>query len=204
MQRVHRKRYQVYEEKDFEIRSLNSLVNDAKKRTYETIRTEVSDTNSIKLPLHGLTERLADNLQHMHHHLQGLFEKKLGPDARHVIAAERARLTQAERTGLARNNCLDEMVQTLNLHPHHTNPELVPEHLSEVGNNIIDELELLNEYRERYAVILADLLVVKERLQALEKGFPNYVDWCLNNKTNDEISDLMGAGSEHEKETETI
>ena len=50
--------------------------------------------------------------------------------------------------------------------------------MSEVGNNIMDELELLNEYRERYTVIVADLLVVKERLEVLKKGFPNYVDWC--------------------------
>jgi len=149
MHRVHRRRHQVYEEKDFEIQSLNSLVRNAKKRACETI----SDP-PVELPLHGLTERLAENLQRMHHHLQSLLEKTLGPDARHVIAAERARQPHPRPA--------DEIV----VHHHPT----IPDHLSEVGNNVADELELLNEYRQRYAIILADLLVVKEKLVELEQG----------------------------------
>src|SRR5271170_8141856 len=143
MQRVHRKRHQVYEEKDFEIQSLNSLVKNAKQRTCDII----SDT-PVHLPLHNLTERLADNLQSMHRHLQHLLENKLGPDARHIIAAERARQPHARVQG--------ETAVRRHLS--------IPDHLRDIGNNVADEVELLMEYRERYAVILADLLVVKERL----------------------------------------
>src|SRR5271154_2998352 len=116
MQRVHRKRHQIYEEKDFEIQSLTSLIRDAKKRTYEAIQNEHNP--NVTLPLHGLTERLSDNMQHMHHHLQNLLVQKLGPDARHVIAAERARLSPEDKARLARKAKLDEILH-LPHHDHH-------------------------------------------------------------------------------------
>jgi hypothetical protein len=178
MQRVHRKRHQVYQEKDFEIQSLNSLIRQAKQRTTETIQADV------QLPLHGLAERLTENLQQMHHHLQKLLSQKLGPDARHVIAAERARQSQAEKARLGK----DHPEWHHHHHPHHA----IAEHLSEIGLNIGDELELLNEYRERYADILANLLVVKERLVELEKGLKEQVDGPLKRQLAEEISELGG------------
>ena len=71
-------------------------------------------------------------------------------------------------------------------------PSAIAEHLSEVGLNIGDELELLNEYRERYADILANLLVVKERLVELEKGLQEQVNEPLRRQLGEEISELGG------------
>jgi len=179
MQRVHRKRHQVYQEKDFEIQSLNSLIRQAKQRTNETAQADV------ELPLHGLAERLTVNLQQMHYHLQKLLSQKLGPDARHVIAAERARQSQAERARLGKDHHQW-------YHHHHHHHHAIAEHLSEIGLNIGDELELLNEYRERYADILANLLVVKERLVELERGLQAQVDEPLRRQLAEEISELSG------------
>jgi hypothetical protein len=176
MQRVHLKRHQVYEEKDFEIKSLTSLIRQAKERTCETVQAEV------QLPLHSLTERLTENLQQMHHHLQKLLSLKLGPDARYVIAAEQLRQSQTEKA------CRCKYHHQLHHHQHHE----IAEHLSEIGLNIGDELEWLNEYRERYADILANLLVVKERLVKLEKGLQEQVNEPLRRQLSEEISELGG------------
>lgn len=204
MQRVHRKRHQVYLEKDFEIRSLNSLVRTAKARSLQRFGKESTENDSLRLPLHGITERLTENLHHMHHHLQHLMAKKLGPDARHIIAAERARQEQARMAG----DLIIPSPPPPVHHPsssqhhhhhhhhhrrHHTSSELIAEHLSEIGQFTGDELELLNEYRERYAAILGDLLVVKEALVEFEKGLEQRVDDSdLRRKLTEEISELVG------------
>ena len=83
--------------------------------------------------------------------------QKLGPDARNVIAAERARESRAEK---------EKLQKQVGKHENGT----VAGTLTDVGQDGRDELELLNEYRERYATILADLMVAKERLVDLEKG----------------------------------
>jgi hypothetical protein len=153
MQRVHRRRNQVYEDKDFQIQSLTSLVRTAKEKASQNLDIDVSDTTSVHLPLHKCTDRLFEHLQQMNHHLQSLLMKKLGPDARNVIAAERSR----------ENEWNKERRESL---PERYGDGIV--HLSEIGQDTKDELELLNEYRERYASILAELLVVKDRLRGLE------------------------------------
>jgi hypothetical protein len=161
MQRVHHKKNLVYQDKDFEIQSLNSLVRQAKEATSERLtRTMTGDSiKSVHLPLHDLTERLQASLQQMHHRLQSLLMQKLGPDARNVIAAERARQTRAEKEKLQQNA----------QNKGETNVSVLP-----IGSDLTqdggDELELLNEYRENYANILAELMVAKERLLDLEKG----------------------------------
>ena len=203
MQRVHRKRHQVYLQKDFEIRSLNSLVKTAKVRSLQKLGKETAENDSVRLPLHSLTERLTENLHHMHHHLQRLMAKKLGPDARHIIAAERARLQQARLAGdtlipappppAHHTHSHHHNHNHPNHHHHHTSSELIAEHLSEIGQFTGDELELLNEYRERYAAILGDLLVVKDALVEFEKGIQERVDdGALRRKLTEEISELIG------------
>ena len=206
MQRVHRKRHQVYLQKDFEIRSLNSLVKTAKARSLRKLGKETTENDSVRLPLHGLTERLTENLHHMHHHLQHLMAKKLGPDARHIIAAERARLQQARMAGDTlipvppppvhhphSHHHHNHHHRHHHHHHHHTSSELIAEHLSQIGQFTGDELELLNEYRERYAAILGDLLVVKDALVELEKQLQQQVDdSALRQKLTEEISELIG------------
>ena len=207
MQRVHRKRHQVYLQKDFEIRSLNSLVKTAKARSLRKLGKETTENDSVRLPLHGLTERLTENLHHMHHHLQHLMAKKLGPDARHIIAAERARLQQARMAGdtlipvppppvhhpHSHHHHNHHHRHHHHHHHHHTSSELIAEHLSQIGQFTGDELELLNEYRERYAAILGDLLVVKDALVELEKQLQQRVDdSALREKLTEEISELVG------------
>jgi hypothetical protein len=155
-QRVRRNRHQVYQEKHSEIQSMTSLVTVAKQKTCDTIRAD----DSVKL--HGIAERMTDNLHHMNYHLQKLLAQKLGPDARHIIVAEGARLPMAEKMRLAAG--------FLNHHHHQGHPaDEIAAHLSEVGKNTGDELELLVEYRQFYAAVLADLLIVKENLAKLEK-----------------------------------
>ena len=154
MQRVHRRIHRVYEDKDFQIQSLNSLVRAAKVKADENFDMDVSDTKSLHLPLHHFTDRLFEHLQQMNHHLQSLLMKKLGPDARNVIAAERARENQWDK----------ERRESI---PSRRDEGRIV-HLSEIGQDSKDELELLNEYRKRYASILAELLVVKDRLRELE------------------------------------
>ena len=166
MQRVHKRRSRIYQEKSFEIQSLESLVRNAKKKTNERIdRSHSSSIQAVHLPLQDLNDRLTDSLQQMHHHLQSLLMQKLGPDARNVIAAERARQTRVEKERLAstardgedklaNSNDVDHMATTI----------------GELGQDVGDELELLNDYRVRYASILAELLVAKDRLLELEVG----------------------------------
>ena len=155
MQRVNRKRNQVYQDKNFQIQSLNSLVRSAKEKTFERIDT---DQRSIHLPLHTLTERLTESLQQMHQHLSSLLMQKLGPDARNVIAAERDRQLRAEG---------ERPQKTMRREVKHDRD--AESHLSEIEQLDKDELELLNEYRERYAEILAELQVAKDRLLEYEK-----------------------------------
>ena len=153
-QRVRRNRHQVYQGKHSEIQSMTSLVTVAKQKTCEALRADRS------VNLHGIAERMTDNLHHMNYHLQKLLTQKLGPDARHIIVAEGARLPMAEKMRLAAG--------FLNHHQGHPADEIAA-HLSEVGKNTGDELELLVEYRQYYAAVLADLLIVKENLAKLEK-----------------------------------
>jgi hypothetical protein len=152
MQGAHRHRKQIYSAKRFQIESLNSLVKMAKQRTIERVDSEISDNNSVTLPLHDITERLVNNLQAMHHQLESLLLEKLGPDARNVIAAERARKTVE----------LEKFVED-------QHEGISQGDLSGVAQEHMNELELLNEYRERYAAILAELLVAKDRLVEREK-----------------------------------
>jgi len=159
VQRVHRRRNQVYEDKDFQIKSLNSLVKAAKQKhhdNFERIDTDASDVHCGPLPFHHFTEHLTENLHEMHHHLQSLLMQTLGPDARNVIAAERARLNHEERHKLERTESRREENQKAS--------DYIAVHLSEVGQTNKDELELLNEYRERYAALLAELLIARDRL----------------------------------------
>jgi len=164
--RVIRRKNQVYEDKDFQIQSLNSLVRTAKRKACEKMHNDNADSKSVQLPLHEFTDRLSESLQQMHHHLQCLLMKKLGPDARNVITAERARQYRSdkERMGKARKTDCEE--------PDEEKKDLdqIASHLSEVGQDNKDELELLNDYRERYASILAELLVAKDRLKELERN----------------------------------
>lgn len=182
MQRVHRKKNLIYQDKDFEIQSLNSLVRQAKEATSERLsRTTTGDSvKSVHLPLHDLTERLQDSLHQMHHQLQSLLMQKLGPDARNVIAAERARQTRAEKEKLTKQvgKKKDEIAT-------------VATTLTDVGRDGGDELELLNEYRERYATILADLMVAKERLVDVEKGLQRRTrSDSLRRRLSDDIEEL--------------
>ena len=170
MQRVYRRRHQIYENKHFQIQSLNSLVKSAKQKACQKMHEDASDTGSVKLPLHQFTERITESLEQMHHHLQCLLIKKLGPEARNVITAERARQDRAdrERLGKARKkDCQQE---------DRRDTDLIAKHLNEVGQDSKDELELLNEYRERYAGILAELLIAKDRLIELEKTVQETTD----------------------------
>lgn len=187
MQRVHRKKRSIYEEKDFEIVSLNSLIKLAKQKTNERIDTGLSekDMQPVKIPLQDLTDRLTDSLQQMHHHLQSLLMQKLGPDARNVIAAERARQTRSEKQKLEQTAKKLEQKQGDEVENMATN-------LSELGQDAGDELELLNDYRERYAAILAELLVAKDRLLELEKGLEERANDKLRRSLDKDISELSG------------
>jgi hypothetical protein len=167
MQRVNKRRNRIYQEKEFEIQSLESLVRKAKIKTNERIQRSHSSAvpSTVHLPLQELNERLTDSLQQMHHHLQSLLMQKLGPDGRNVIAAERARQTRSENDKLAATAREGEDKVE--------NPkegENMATTLGELGQDAGDELELLNDYRVRYASILAELLVAKDRLLELEVG----------------------------------
>jgi hypothetical protein len=185
LQRVHRKRNQVYEDKDFQIQSLNSLVKAAKQKhcdNFERVDTEAQDVPPVVLPIHHFTESLTDSLQEMHHHLQSLLMQKLGPDARNVIAAERARLNHDERNKLEKTRSKREQNQR--------ESDYIATHLSEVGQNDKDELELLNEYRERYAEILAELLVARDRLIELDKTMQRTAGAKLARRLSEDLSEI--------------
>lgn len=187
MQRVHKRRNRIYREKDFKIQSLESLVRKAKKKTNERIeRSRSSSVQSVHLPLQDLNDRLTDSLQQMHHHLQNLLMQKLGPDARNVIAAERARQTRSEKERLA--STAREGEDKL------ANPDDI-DHMAttigELGQDAGDELELLNDYRVRYASILAELLVVKDRLLEYEVGLERRTsDPALSKRLSEDIEKL--------------
>ena len=190
MQRVYRRRHQVYEDKDFQIQSLNSLVKSAKQKACKKMDEDASDTGSVKLPLHQFTERITESLEQMNHHLQTLLMQKLGPDARNVIAAERARQDRADKERLnktVKKNCQQEDRRAA---------DHIAKHLSEVGQDSKDELELLNEYRERYAEILAELLVAKDRLIELEKTMQETADRRLSRRLSEDIAQLSGDENE--------
>lgn len=158
MRRIHRQKHQVYKSKDFEIQSLTSLVKLAQERTRERLETDTSEV-SVKLPIHDVTERVMESLQQMHHHLQNLLMQKLGSDARNVITAERSRQTSTIKQQL------DAKMKK------ESEADYIAPHLSDIGQaNGSDELQLLNEYRERYAAIMGELLVAKDRLLKLEIG----------------------------------
>lgn len=144
------------------------------------------DDKSIHLPLHNFTERLMESLQQMHHHLQNLLLQKLGPDARIVIAAERSRLNYEQKewleASLRKNKGQDAAY--------------IPKHLSEVGQSSKDELELLNEYRERYATILAELLVAKDRLVEIEKALEGRTRGEFHRRLSVGVSDLSAEEDE--------
>jgi len=177
VQRVHRIRHQVYEEKDFKIESLTSLVMMAKQKTCETITKDSVD-------LHHVAQGVTDKLHYMHYHLGKLLAQKLGPDARVVIAAERA------RHSLLENQILENGFHWQHHNHREHNPDQIAEHLSEIGKDTRDELELLVEYRELYAEVLADLLVVREHLVKLEKDLEGQVDGKLKKKLTKEIEEL--------------
>lgn len=181
MQRVYRRRHQVYEDKHFQIQSLTSLVKSAKKKASQKLHEDTSNARSVNPPLHQFTERITENLEQMHHHIQNLLIQKLGPDARNVITAERARQDRADNT--AKKYSLQEDKR---------DPDLIARYLCEAGQDSKNELELLNDYRERYAGILAELLVAKDRLIELENTMQETADRTLRRALSEDIAQLSG------------
>jgi hypothetical protein len=139
---------------------------------------DVSDNNSTPLPLHHFTEHLTENLKEMHRYVQTLLMQKLGPEARNVIAAELARLSREEGIKL-------EQPQLP-----HKDSDYIASHLSEVGKTDKGELELLNEYRERYAEILAELIVARDRLIELEKTMERTAGAQLSRRLDEDLSEI--------------
>lgn len=179
MQRFHRKKHQVYKKKDFQIQSLTSLVKLAKQRTSERLETDSTDV-SVKLPIHDVTERVMESLQQMHHHLQNFMMQKLGSEARNVITAERSRQASNVKQRLeGKKKEGDDAIY-------------IAGHLSEIGQvDGADELTLLNEYRERYAGIMGELLVAKERLLKLEVDLRDRAaDESLRRRLSEDIDEL--------------
>ena len=178
VRRFHRQKRQVYKKKDFEIQSLTSLVKLAKQRTSERLEADAYDV-SVKLPIHDVTERVMESLQQMHHHLQNFMMQKLGSDARNVIAAERSRQASFKLRPEQKGKEHDD--------PHH-----IARHLSEIGEmHGADELVLLNEYRERYAAIMGELLVAKDRLLKLEVELQDREpDEALKRRLSEDIEEL--------------
>ena len=122
----------------------------AKERTIERVDTDISN-HSVRLPLVEMANRLMNNLQAMHDHLQDLLMQKLSGEARNVIAVERARQT-------SEGKIFDN------------SQEHSGSHLIRFAEEQVNDLELLNEYRRRYADILGELLVAKDRLIELGRG----------------------------------
>jgi|SRR5271154_339151 len=185
-QRIRSQKHQVYKEKDFEIQSLNSLVRVYKEKQSGKHDDE-SDDDSVHLPLHETTERLLHSLSVMHHQLQNLMMQTLGSDARNVITAERARQTRIMKQ-MKDGKGKDEADQAEDKNPE----EYMAPHLSEIGaEHGDDELQLLNQYREKYAAIIAELMIAKGRLVELEKRLRrNTTDEGLKKKIDSEIEDL--------------
>jgi hypothetical protein len=158
MHRVH-KRLGLYKDKDFSVQSLTSLVQIAKERTIERMENG-SPSDEPKLPLHGLTERLTESLEQMHHNIQSLLMQKLGPDARNIIAAERARTTRGK---------MEKLEAEESMLANKSKAKLVARTLSEAGSDDGDELCMLNAYREQYARMLAELAIARDSLVELEQ-----------------------------------
>ena len=189
-QRLRSQKHQVYKDKDFEIQSLNSLVRVYKEKQSGKVDDEKDDDDddeSVHLPLHRTTERLLHSLSVMHHQLQNLMMQTLGSDARNVITAERARQMRIMKQ-LKKRKAEDEVDESEDKKPE----EYIAPHLSEVGaEHGDDELQLLNQYRERYAAIIAELMISKERLLELEKRLRRHTtDEGLKKKIDSEIEDL--------------
>jgi hypothetical protein len=124
-----------------------------------------------------LMDRLTDGFQQMNQKYQNVLMQKLGADARHLIAAERARRRSIPPACHQVNTTLLENL-----------PETgIGDSLAEVSHNRGDELELLNQYREHYATMLAELLVAKERVLALAKMIENQVEGDLRQRIGREI-----------------
>jgi hypothetical protein len=177
MQGSHRQRKQVYGGKHPRIHSLRSLVNMAKERTIERVDTDISN-DSVRLPLLEMTNRLMNNLQVMHHHLQSLLIQKLSPDARNVIAAERAWHEQ----------------KFLNDFYEHRGS-----HLTGLAREHVNDLECLNEYRERYAGILGELLVAKDRLVELERGLESRQSAAASRRKVSDLRDMIRENGERRR-----
>jgi hypothetical protein len=196
--RVIRRRNQVYEDKDFQIQSLTSLVRTAKRKACEKLNNDNADSKSIQLPLHEFTDRLSESLQQMNHHLQSLLIQKLGPEARNIIAAERARQYRLEKERREKAMKKDSKKPD----EEKKDVDRIASHLSDVVQDNKDELELLNDYRERYASILAELLVAKDRLKKLEKNLKEQdVDPNLERRLTRDLEELSDDETERKRRT---
>jgi len=164
MERVRRRRRQVYQEKNFEVQSLTYLVHEAKRKAAENYELDPESPNyrPLHLPFHDFTERLMETLQQMHHLLGNILMQKLGRDAQYVITAERSRAKDRELFREAFSKA-EEACRKDRAKAHG-----IPEHLSDLGQNTsANDLELI-EYRERYARMMAELLLAKELLVDFE------------------------------------
>jgi hypothetical protein len=196
VERMHRRKHEMYMQSGFEIQSLNSLVCHAKQETAEKLdlhQDNDCDDGTVRLPFHVVTEHLMESVQQLHHHLQGLMISHLGSDARHVITAERARQASVlKQQAIADKGAEQNEGES---QPKKSGDEyVIAKHLSEVGQEHgADELELLNEYRRRYATILAQLLVAKDRLVDYEKGLvrdDQAQNEALKKRIEDELEEL--------------
>jgi hypothetical protein len=172
-EREHHQRHQVYQEKQFEVQSLTSLIKEAKRKACESMDQctklhQDPGPRPVELPLHEVTERMMENLmeglQQMHYLLGNILLQKLGRDAGHLIHVERQR---AKDKGFFK----EAFKKAAELEKAKVGAHMVPEHLHELGqNSSAHDLELLNEYRERYAHMMAELLIAKELLVDFERG----------------------------------
>jgi hypothetical protein len=193
-ERVHHQRHRVYEEKNFQIQSLSSLITEAKRKACESLDQCANlhlepHPRPVELPLHQVTERMMANLmaglQQMNYLLGNILMQKLGRDAVHLIHVERQR---AKDKGWFKEvfKKVDELEKSKVVQ--HT----LPEHLHELGqNSSAHDLELLNEYRERYAHMIADLLVAKELLVDFERGLQSSSqDEELRSQVKEDLDEL--------------
>jgi hypothetical protein len=133
----------------------------AKQNTIErqstTEREVILDgtSESVKPPIHDLTVRLTNSLQHMHHQLQGFLMQKLGPEARNIIVAERVPEPRLMTGGFEGDQLKPE-------------GGVIAKRLSEVGQDVTEELYQLNLYRKLYAMMLAELEVARDNMVELE------------------------------------
>jgi hypothetical protein len=188
LERVHLQRHQVYKEKKFEIKSLTHLIEEAKTKACEKLDWDPEnppELRPLKLPFRDLTQHLMESLQLMHHLLGNILMLKLSQDARHVITAERSRVKgKSLFEGLKKADVIfsDDKMAVHN----------IPEHLSEIGrDSSAHDLELLNEYRETFAHMMAELLIAKEVLTDFEKQMRNETqDEGLRNQALEDLDEL--------------